>query len=649
MTRRKITESLGEESITTKDWPKVLVENLSESNKEIYLKRKMAVDMYLDNNKLLSEIENKTGIKPNDVRRLVKRCLSFDKKGSIYGYTALIPYKRIKQYTRKENSMGYVGAFSQLLDQYPDICEFIKNQYYSLNKNEINEPNIKVNTLHKKFLKKCIRLGIKETDYPFTTKDKGKRSLYRYINDLNNNHYRKYAKRYGEDAHQRLSSTGIGTVNNPLITRPYQQVQFDGHKIDVLISIKFKTTEGDVIIKPLSRIWLLAIIDTATRVILGYHLCLGTEYSAADVLKCIENSIVPKEKMKLKIKDLKYPENGGYASLCIPETQWAMWDEFLYDNAKANLAQNVIEKLTQITKCAVNAGPVATPERRGIVERFFGILEERGYHRLINTTGNNPKDPRRKNPEKSAMEYEITEDEIEELTEILIANYNNTPHNAIHGFTPLEVMSQRINRGQIPRVLSENERNEVIFLSINAVRTVSGNIKTGRRPYITYEGVEYRNDVLSRMPDLIGTKLTLLININDLRTIKAFLPDGSEFGILTAKGKWSVRPHSLKMRQEINKLRKDINLNISMYDDPIEIYHQHLINKSKENKPARNRLAILNKMQAQQAQSENKIDNDVVNNTKDGDNSKYTNKLTNSDNENIEKLKKSNMFKTFNL
>lgn len=634
MSKSKIYEDINYQEIDTSKWPTVLVDNLLEDHREKFLLRKLAVDMYLEN-KSLKEIEDETGFDRNTPLKLLKRCLEFDENGEVYGYRALIPYTRIKTFSRE---------FSTLLEKYPEIKEYIEQQYLGKLKKEISEKNMKISTLHKKFLAKCIRVGIKEHEYPFNTIDKAERSLYRYIKSLNSKYYLEVTKRHGTNAIQTFNDVGVGNCNNPIITRPFQQVQFDGHKIDAMIAIKFKTLEGDIIVKPMSRIWLLSIIDVATRVILGYHICLNTEYSSADVLKCIENSIIPKEKMKFSILGLKYPENGGYHSLCIPETKWALWDEFLYDNAKANLANNVTNALTNYIKCATNAGPVATPQRRGIIERFFKTLEERGFHRLISTTGSNINDPRRQDCEKKAIEYEISESEIEEIVEVLIADYNNTPHSSLNGFTPLDIMSQRIERGLIPRIMSESDRQNLSFFTLKVERQICGNIKEGRKPFINYEGVEYRSDVLSKMPDLIGTKLTLLVNINDLRFIKAYLPNGYEFGILTAKGKWSIKPHTLKMRKEINKLKKNKKINISMYDDPIEIYHTYLLLKAEENKTARNKLAKLNKIQEEKVNNSiNKPKQNVIE-IKSID--RPTSQLTNLDNNKIDKIKKRNLFKT---
>lgn len=249
------------------------------------------------------------------------------------------------------------------------------------------------------------------------------------------------------------------------IIRPLERVEFDGHKIDASIALIYTTPEGDQVIDTINRIWILSIIDVATRSILGYHLCVNQEYSSDDVLMCIRNAIKPWEPMQLTIPGLEYKEDVGFPSYLIPEMQYAIWDELCYDNAKANLANIVQETLRKFVGCSVNAGPVATPVRRAFIERFFKTLESKGYQRLINTTGSGPKDPRRrKNSNEIATDYEIHVDHIHEITDVLIAEYNATPHSSLTGLTPLQILRQRIDRGMFINMLPNEKELSSCFL-----------------------------------------------------------------------------------------------------------------------------------------------------------------------------------------
>lgn len=608
MARKRYFEKvdLNPNSFDLTKWPDVLIDVLNEQDKAIFLKRRQAVEMFISNEKAtLKDIKKYTGIGHKELYEFLDRCFAEDSNGTLWGYRALIPNKTLKKYERKNTGINgmnvkLTGAFTYLLTRYPVIKEMIDNYFLQRTKKLVTDPKIRIKDLHKKFINLCRSLGLSINDYPFNTVDMGQRSLYRYIKELEINHPTEAAKRYGEDVSRLVIRTGAGTSRKEAIVRPFQRVEFDGHAIDVAVAIKFKNIHGDEYVKVMNRIWLLAIIDVATRTILGHHLYFSSQYASIDVLQCIRNSIVPWIPKEFSIPGLKYPEKVGYVSGVIPEAKWALWNEFCVDNAKANLASMVINRLTDSVGCAVNAGPVSTPERRPLIEGFFKLLEENGYHRLVNTTGNNPKDPRRKNPEENAIMFQITSNEIEQLTEILVAEYNCTPNKGLNYLSPLEAMEQRIIcQKMLPNVLAEEKRRDLVFMSFTAKRKIGGNLSQGRRPYITFEGVEYRSELLARSFNLIGQELELLVNIEDLRVIRAYLCDGSELGFLTASGKWGITPHTLQMRKQINSLRNRKLIHYTNSDDPIEIFHAYLKDQAVERKNSRNKLANLQRYSKQ--------------------------------------------------
>ncbi|MGU3442084.1 Mu transposase C-terminal domain-containing protein [Bacillus cereus] len=597
--RRRLIEQyhyLSSEQLDISNWPSVLEEELSSDNRKKFKKRKQAIEMYFNSDETLQEIVLKTSIHVDELRRYIRRCLSFDENGEIYGFRALIPRKRTKQNQPMENqeTEGFANAFQRLLKTYPNIEEMLIQTYLRKNKYKVQDNLISIKHLHSKFLKTCRAIGIKSNEYPFNTKDGGYRTLVRYVQQIEHKYADESVKRYGSQKEGSLHNTGGFHPKNTIVTRPFQQVQLDGHKIDVELAIKFKTLEGDEIINTLNRVYLLIIIDVGTRVVLGYHLCFEREYDQNDVLKCIKNAIIPHKKIHLTIPRLSYPSNGGYHSIAIPDTRWAVWDEIMMDNAKSHLANRVRTNLKENIGCMLNYGPVKLPEYRGIVERFFRTLAENGFHRIPSTTGSHPNDPKRRKSDKLAMRYEISFEELQQLIEILIAQYNNTPHNAVNNLTPLEAMEQRTKREGEPRIVSESNQTNFNLLNIKATRKIQGGVKAGRKPFITFEGVSYTSEVLARSYDLAGKKLVILADTDDLRNIRVFLEDGSEFGILTASGKWGIRPHDLKTRKTISKLKRERAIHFSETDDPIEIYHEYLQEKSIKNKPSRNKLNKLN-------------------------------------------------------
>ena len=106
--------------------------------------------------------------------------------------------------------------------------------------------------------------------------------------------------------------------------------------------------------------------------------------------------------------------------------------------------------------------------------------------------------------------------------------------------------------------------------------TIRGNIKHGRRPYIQIDRVRYTSAVLSQTPALIGKKISIEIDEDDMRQVKAYLTNGAELGFLKAIGQWGVTKHSRKTRKAINSLIHKRILSIASMDDPIQAYLQHL-------------------------------------------------------------------------
>jgi putative transposase len=616
----KLIESkvLDRSNFDLSTWPLVNTDNFTQEQHDLFMRRKQAVELYFQNITKEKQIKEITSIRPAELRRLVNRCILTDEQGEIYGFTALIPSKRIKPYQLKGGKEALKkyskssGLFTLLLDSYPSIKKRLEDLYFNKTKVELTDPIIRVSDLHPHFITACKKEDISLNEYPFNTIDQGRNSLNRFIKKLENNNPYKTAKRNGEDAARRARSTGIGEKNSQNIPVPFRNVEFDGHDIDLSLALTYTNLEGVKITANLDRISLLAILDTATEVILGRYLCLSTNYSANDVLYCIQSAIVPKQLKELTIPGLHYPKEIGFASLAIPEIEWALWDEFSLDNAKANLAKIVINQLTRIVGCGVNTGPVATPERRPKIERFFRTMEENYYHRLVSTTGSNPSDPKRKDPEEKAIRYNVTLELLEEITDVFIADYNTTPHQSVCGYSPIEYMKKLIELGNLPRIMPVHKRNEVAFLTCHATRTVRGNLKEGKRPYINYEGLIYRSDTLSNCPKLIGEKLDLLVNIDDLRSIRAFLADGSEFGFLTAIGDFGRTPHSLKLRKLYNKIIREKKINHSANNNCVVVVQNHLKEQASNSKRARNKIADINRYQAKHSQESNESIGDLL-------------------------------------
>ena len=328
-----------------------------------------------------------------------------------------------------------------------------------------------------------------------------------------------------------------GAVNRGAV-RPYQIVEFDGHRLDVRLKIVIRDPldyEQEFEIEP---IWLLVIIDVCTRAVLGYHLVLSREYSRYDVIKTIEQALTPHRPRLFTLPGVGYGSAGGFPSGKLPELGYAIWERMRLDNAKANLASDTMTALCEFIGCAADAGPPHHPDDRPYIERFFGTVASTLSSRLPGYTGSNPKDLRRALADpKGDLRLFVSPAEMEELMEASIAGYNATPHAGLNGRTPLEAMEYLMRgKGQMIWWLPEAKRRTMCLMQTAHRCRVRGYLAQGTRPHINLFQVRYTSEVLAASGALLGRELRVYYNSDDLRTVRAFLADGSELGILKAQG-----------------------------------------------------------------------------------------------------------------
>src|SRR5260370_1392529 len=252
----------------------------------------------------------------------------------------------------------------------------------------------------------------------------------------------------------------------------------------------------------------------------------------------MQNSLQPRRKrIKFSIPKLAYEPHGGFASQELPKTEYACWDWLRLDNAKANLAEDTIKALRSFLGCFSDAGPVHQPNERPYIERFFGTIGSTLSHRMPGTTCTGPADIRRRLSDPGGnTELLVTFEELEELLDVTIANYNGTDHSGSPGRSPLEVMRYFLATQCAPlRSLPEHRRRNLFMMQPPYECTVRGNKKRGLRPHVNFFGARYSSMILVQGVNLIGTKILIYFDPQDLRFVQAFLPNGSELAPLQAK------------------------------------------------------------------------------------------------------------------
>jgi hypothetical protein len=206
---------------------------------------------------------------------------------------------------------------------------------------------------------------------------------------------------------------------------------------------------------------------------------------------------------------------------------------------------------------------------------------------LPGTTGSSPESIERLlNDPQGNISLLVELDELEDMVEVLVGDYNGTSHSGISNRTPLEAMAQLLERDAsylrtLPQVVQQN----LCLLHEARIKPIKGD-NEGSRPHINFQDVRYTSPILSSSVTLIGKKLRVYFDVRDIRTVKAFFEDGAELGVLTAARPWCYTPHSLRVRQEIFRLKRAGKLQYREGDDPVERWAKYKRQQARSSKRA---------------------------------------------------------------
>lgn len=89
------------------------------------------------------------------------------------------------------------------------------------------------------------------------------------------------------------------------------------------------------------------------------------------------------------------------------------------------------------------------------------------------------------------------------------------------------------------------------------------------------------------------------MNANDLRSVRAFLSDGTELGELEVQGVWRMIPHNLRLRQQIlSDAGQRRGRGGVPEENPIEAYVKRKLAEAKKNRKSASQLAHAQRLRA---------------------------------------------------
>lgn len=580
-------KGLGDVAGTELDlWPDIDIGALDEISRSQFLKRKNAVLLYLAGASD-ADLRKQCGIGVKQVYRLItERCIVFHADGSPQGWRGLIRGKHINGYNRTKSvkvnewGNGASGVLTLAFQTYPKIRrDFDRRILQAASQLKLSESKKPKQALWRWLIGQFKAAGMEvRCEWPFTTKHLGYRSICTYIERVLEGSPELAAKAFGGPELAKKMVAGSG-VDRPIL-RPFQRVEVDAHKLDGRFCVMIPQLDGDVTPKLVHRLWVVVILEVLSKAVLGYYFSLGREVSKSDVLLAIKASLTPWRRKKLSFDGNSYSPHAALPSGHSEKFIGICYDEFSVDGALANTCQTVETQLQDIVGAQLLTPTNSYAARRSkddrpYIERFFSTLSKRGFQRMSNTTGGKAAEGLGKMGESVALTSQFQYEYAEELIDVLIANYNATPHTSLGHRSPLEYLDYLSGKESfLPRYA---DRQAVSMIcSTRKLCTVKGGYRLGRRPYINFESARYSADWLDRRQDLVGTKIWA-INDDEFNACVIMVSsiDGEILGHLRAHPPWHITPHSLRVRRAINSLASRRLIHLASNVDAIQSFIEY--------------------------------------------------------------------------
>lgn len=557
--RSLIPQSLSDLTL----WPAPDERAFDEEKKANYLRRRLAVQMYSDGVRH-EDITRETGLPRQTVCNLVHRCLMGAEDGTIAGFRALVPWKRLAGYDRKlpivrelgDGSAGCAGALTLLFSRFPEVEKAIRSSFLGHPSGRVPKGRVSYTALHGEFLDELRQLNFTGRDWPFNTKDCGYKSLRAYcLGLLKEEPVLWFGARSGEDAVRRHGvGSGFRSVFPKL--RGYGACQLDFHKVDAASVIIIETETGARLPVPVSRWHIGFLIEERYNLVLGAFAALERTPSGDSVLEVIDVALRPCEGKGAVSCHLT--EDGKVFPLQVmPELAFQGFSVLKMDNAWSNAATGVVDNIINTVGCAVNFGPVKAWWRRHPIERIFGELTQRGLQRLPSTFGSGPDDTKRSNPLENAVKFEITIKDLLDVIHGCIREHNDDANEGIDFASPMTALQHDLRNPDagvflqpLPRIAQADFR----LLSHTEVVTVCGNLHTNVRPHVTLGRWKYTNAALANSYDLIDQQLIVYCDLRDVQNVQAtVLRTGEQLGALLAPAGRRGQHISWRTRALINQ------------------------------------------------------------------------------------------------
>ncbi len=498
----------------------------------------------LELGKSLLESAETAGCSSSELTRRFYRYATVEADGAIGGWKNVSLGARVKDYTRSDESAANatarnaMGMFSRLLN----LNEEARDKLIELIVERLDECGRRIQRKTKK--KIADDFAIWRASHALEQPAGGygsshsSSSVYRFINEFLDGNIDSYDIWFGKNSKKQLRVSN-GKSSFRLATMPFDKVMIDAHRVDVIGTIRRMTPDGPKV-QAISRMWLVVVLDLVSGAVLGFSISFDEQVSAETVEEAILMSQTPWKRRAL-VKPLKYVEGAGMPTGVIEGLTSCPIAMLSMDNFSSHYATLIQATARKAKGFHTMYGGVGAWWTNATLERFFGVLAQRGIHKLSSTMGTGPGDPLRPvNPAKNAIEDALDWRYVVDLLEVLITEHNTLPSSTRSDMSPLEIIDNHLRDPETCMVpafdIPVAPFSPRLGFSVSEKR-VGGYQKKGvlRYPYVEIDGRYFTNDKLTADFDYIDTKIWVHVRRADFY-VEAFNANGTPLGQLNRCG-----------------------------------------------------------------------------------------------------------------
>jgi putative transposase len=563
------------------EWPGVAEDMVPAGQRRRFNRLKAAIEAACDG-KPKAFIKRKWGVAGGQIDHLLERCTSQHEDGHVCGYRALTYYFRNKEYQRvsdlvgNEDGAGLAGAFTKLLQDHEQVHRWLDQRIRPAQGIGYREAGLRIASIHGEFLERLRADGVQPGEYPFSRSRAAYGALSDYISARVQEVDAVARALHGEDA-----SAGLqGRSGKTGVTQPhncYERVAYDEYELPNIATLVIES-DGSEIDIPLSRAYFCPLVDFHSDAVLGYDVSVSLRIQSINLLQAVESSIKPLPPRRVNaFADYPISPGEGLPGFTIPEARGRRISVLVVDNHLTHLANPVVGHLRRQTGMTISYGQVRRWIGRAIVEGLFSELQVQ-LSRLASTTGSGPRDPAVNDPVGKAVRNRIRLTSLLDLLDILVGRHNAKRLRRLKMRTPNEVIAADCRGSPALAIVPAFEDDFIARPGIAVeivTRCVRGNRAKSKHPYVQLDEAEYTNDILRQSWHMVN-KVTLTLHIRkDMRSVRAFLPDGTEFGQLEVCDHWKNSAHDRETRKEINRLYREGKI-AERGHDPVTHYQNSL-------------------------------------------------------------------------